>query len=71
MAIMTENGVSEKDAAIETTYEVRSDMLKDGMSFLKANMEVMRIRKNDRNGIAIPNMARDSSKTNSGGRGVG
>lgn len=51
MAIMTESGIAEEMAHPEATYQVRSDMVADGMDFGKANILVMGIRKKVNRGI--------------------
>lgn len=45
MAIMCENGKPEPEAHSEATYQVRQDMVTDGMDFSAANVKVMGIRK--------------------------
>lgn len=45
IAIMTENGVGESEAHAEATYQVRQDMVADGLDFAAANIKVMVIRK--------------------------
>ena len=45
MAIMIENGKPEAEAHPEATYQVRQDLVADGMDFATANVKVMGIRK--------------------------
>lgn len=45
MAIITESGIKEEIAHPEATYQVRRDMVADGMDVGKANIKVMGIRK--------------------------
>ncbi len=45
IGIMCESGVTETVAHAEATFQVRQDMVNDGMGFAEANIKVMGIRK--------------------------
>jgi hypothetical protein len=45
LGIITESGISEELAHAEAIYQVRADMVADGMGFGQANLMVIGIRK--------------------------
>ncbi len=44
MGKITEDNFTESEATFEAIYQVREDMVNNGMDYAKANMEVMKIR---------------------------
>jgi len=46
VAIMTENGATEKEAEAQAKWEVRERMVHDGISFKDANLKIIGIAKN-------------------------